>query len=424
MLSVSSKRQVRIFVQVVSVLAAVLCVQCGGTPTGTDSVAATVAVSAPSHPLNALADTLLLKATVRNQAGGIISGAPVVWSSLAPEVATVSGGVVTAVKNGNAQIIALSGTISGQATVTVRQVLRTLTKASADTQPGIFSQPLPQPIAVIARDSAGHHAADVKVGFTVAAGAGSVAADSVATDSLGRAADTWTLGNTLGTQELIVGVSVPSVADTFFATGADGMDSLPQTVATVQAAVDLMTTGQIGVQTNCGGNPTVNCSDGLPGSPIPLALTRDSLSIVESPPGTYNFAARVSVVSTTDVPFMYSGLSCALGLNTAPGASPTIRVTGTATFGRQLPGDPIDQIHIANVSPSGVENADLTVQGSFSCSQLSLGTLVGIATSIVNDAFTDAAPWVCGAPGPAFVELCPPPPSPASPLRNSFVLTH
>ena len=424
MLSVSSKRQARIFASIVSLGAAVFCTRCGGTPTGTDSAAAAVTVSAPSHPLRSLGDTLLLTATVRNQAGGIISGAPVVWSSLAPEVATVSNGVVTAVKNGNAQIIVLSGTISGQATVTVRQVLRTLTKASADTQPGIFSQPLPQPITVIARDSAGHPAADVKVGFTVAAGAGSVAADSVATDSLGHAAETWILGNTLGTQELIVGVSVPSVADTFFATGADGLDSLPQTVATVQAAVDLMTTGQIGVQTNCGGNPIVNCANGSPGSPIFLALTRDSLSIVESPPGTYNFGARVSVVSTTDVPFMYNGLSCALGLNTAPGGSPTIRVTGTATFGRQLPGDPIDQIHIANVSTSGVENADLTVQGNPTCSLQSLGTLLGIATSIVNDAFTYAAPWVCGAPGPALVELCPPPPSPASALRSSFVLTH
>jgi hypothetical protein len=258
------------------------------------------------------------------------------------------------------------------------------------------------------------------VGFGVALGWGSVAADSVATDSLGRAANTWTLGNRLGIQTLIVGVSVPSVADTFFATAGDGLDPLPQTVASVQAALDLMTTGQINVQTNCAGNPTVNCLNGVAGGPIPLALTRDSLSIVEAPPGTYTFAARVAVLSTTGIPFSEAAAgNCTLNLNTAPGTSPTIRVTGMATFTRQLPGDPINRIDITNVATSAVENADVSVQGVSTCSLMPPVAIVGLANSILHDAFTYAAPRVCGAPGPALVELCPPPPLPVGAFRGS-----
>jgi hypothetical protein len=413
MFSSRSKRLAGIFAQISPLVAAALWVQCGGTPTGTDSVAATVTVSAPSHLLRTLGDTLALTATVRNQAGAIVSAASVQWLSLAPEVATVNDGVVTATKNGSAQIVAVSGTASGHATVTVQQVLKTLVKASADTQAGIFRQALPQPVTVIARDSGGHPAADVKVGFSVVTGAGSVAVDSVPTDAFGHAADTWILGNTLGTQKLIVGVSVPSTADTFFATGADGLDSLPQTLATIQAAVDLMTTGQINVYGSCSANPAVNCANGSPGLPIPLALTRDSLSIVPGSPGIYNFAARVSVVSTMDIPFTYSGVACTMGLNTTPGTSPTIRVTGTATFGRQLPGDSINRIDITNVSTSGVENVDLSLQGGIGC-LLGNTPALNLAYQVLNQAFADAAPHSCGAPGPALLEPCPPPPSPAS----------
>jgi len=408
--SSSSNRQVRIFGQIVSLVAAVFWVQCAGTPTGTDSVAAAVTVSAPGHSLHTLGDTLVLRATVTNQAGATIPGAPVIWSSLAPAVATVGNGVVTAVKNGNAQIIALSGTISGQATVTVQQVSRTLSKASADTQAGVYSQALPQPVTVIARDSGGHLAAGIKVGFAVAVGGGSVAADSVATDSLGHAADTWTLGNTLGTQTLIVGVSAPAIADTFFATGADGFDSLPQTVATVQAAVDFITTGQINSQVYCAANPTVNCANGTP-TPTPLALTRDSVSIVEAPPGTYSFAARVAVVSTTDITFIYSGVSCTLSLNTTAGTSPTIRVTGTAMFTRQLPSDPINRIDITNVATSAIESVDATVHGSTACSLVPSAVVLSMVNGILHDAFADAGPRLCGAPGPALLEPCPRPPT-------------
>ena len=63
-----------------------------------------------------------------------ISGAAVSWSSANTAVATVSAqGLVTAVANGNAQITAQSGSLTGRANVTVAQTASrvTITPASA-----------------------------------------------------------------------------------------------------------------------------------------------------------------------------------------------------------------------------------------------------------------------------------------------------
>jgi hypothetical protein len=301
--------------------------------------------------------------------------------------------------------------------------LKTLTKASADTQAGIFTQPLPQPVAVVARDSSGHPAAGVPIGFAIAAGGGSLTSASVPTDSLGKAVDSWTLGNTLGTQKLVVTVNAPAIVDTFFATGSDGLDSLPQTVATVQAALDLMTTGHIQVQTVCNGSPIVNCPSGTPGPPALLALTRDSLFISPVSPGVYSFRARVVVVNaSTAIPVTFSGLSCTVFINTTQGASPTIQVTGTATFTRQVATDPIDRIDVTNVTVTGLELVDLTIGGGMQCQIANFWPTV--VAQILRDAFTYAAPHVCGTPGggPPLVELCPPPPTAVSPARFARIL--
>ena len=84
-----------------------------GTP------AATVQVS-PSTATVEIGKTAQLSATVRDGAGNVMSGAPVLWASSNTAVATVSpAGVVTALASGIVKIAATSGGVSGMAEVTV-----------------------------------------------------------------------------------------------------------------------------------------------------------------------------------------------------------------------------------------------------------------------------------------------------------------
>ncbi|MCA0376816.1 MAG: S8 family serine peptidase [Gemmatimonadetes bacterium] len=95
---------------------------CGGDPAG-PPVAATVTVSGPSAPLTSIGETVTLTATAKTSKGATISGAEMAWSSANPSVATVAGGVVTAVGNGTASISATSGTAVGSFQVTVQQTV-------------------------------------------------------------------------------------------------------------------------------------------------------------------------------------------------------------------------------------------------------------------------------------------------------------
>ena len=98
---------------------------CGGDvtePPSDPSRPTTVTVSPATPELTALGETLQLRAEVRDQRGNTISGATVTWTSTRTSVATVSrSGLVTAVGNGTATIIATAGAISGTRMVTVAQ---------------------------------------------------------------------------------------------------------------------------------------------------------------------------------------------------------------------------------------------------------------------------------------------------------------
>ena len=86
-------------------------------------VATRIAITPSPLAFNSLATTQKLTAVVYDQNGGIMSGAPVNWTSSDASVATVSGlGVVNAIGNGTARITARSGSASASVEVRVAQV--------------------------------------------------------------------------------------------------------------------------------------------------------------------------------------------------------------------------------------------------------------------------------------------------------------
>ena len=81
-----------------------------------------IAVTPSSHTLEAIGETVELSATVRDQRNNVMSGQSVTWSSGDEAVATVNeAGLVTAVRNGMADITAQSGGLSSDAAITVSQ---------------------------------------------------------------------------------------------------------------------------------------------------------------------------------------------------------------------------------------------------------------------------------------------------------------
>ena len=86
-------------------------------------VATAVTLSTTVLSFSSLGATEQLTATVQDQNGGTMDGAPVSWASSAPSVASVSSsGLVTAVADGAATISATSGSAMATGSVSVDQV--------------------------------------------------------------------------------------------------------------------------------------------------------------------------------------------------------------------------------------------------------------------------------------------------------------
>ena len=186
-----------------------------------------------------------------------------------------------------------------------------------------------------------------------------------------------------------------------------GLEELPITLATVQAAVDLMTTDTVYVPANCGGTPALNCPGGVAASPAPLVLTRDSVHIAASPDTmVYYFTAWATVVTPTAIPLSAFGLDCGLTVNTAGGASPDIQVAGTVTFVSQTQGGPINRVDVTQVNISGLDTGDVALTGGIGCASANFGIsfYFGTLTSILQD---QLARSFCGAPGAKLLEPCP-----------------
>jgi len=201
-------------------IVSVLSFNCGDS---TEPLRPTYIALIPSTvTLDALGATEQLSAQVLDQNRQPLQGEEVTWSSDDLQVATVStDGLVTAVRNGTAQITASFGSIDEDAAVTVSQVVTAFQKEAGDAQTGAVNQALPQAMVVRAADRLGSPVLGASVNFSAASGSGGVSPASAATGSDGRASTTWTLGTTAGENTLtatIAGVAPLS----FTATGTPG----------------------------------------------------------------------------------------------------------------------------------------------------------------------------------------------------------
>ena len=182
-------------------------------------VATTVRVNPTVLNFTELGATQTLVAVVLDQRRDTMKRATVAWSSDNGGVASVSAtGLVTAVANGSAHVIATSDKASAQVGVSVAQAAAQLIKSGGDGQTAVVRATLPAPLSVKVVDAGYSPMAGLTVTFVVTLGGGSLSNPSGATDAAGVTTIEWTLGPTAGApqqvQASIVGAGVTPVAFT------------------------------------------------------------------------------------------------------------------------------------------------------------------------------------------------------------------
>ena len=172
----------------------------------------TVTVSPATAELAALGATVQLSAQVQDQNGQVMSGATVTWASSAAAVATVdASGLVTAVANGTATITATAGEASGSATVTVAQVVSSVTVVPMEASFAALGDTVR--LTAEAFDASGHTVAGAEFSWGTSDDAvATVGASGLVTAAAnGTATITATAGSASGSATVTVAQVVSSV---------------------------------------------------------------------------------------------------------------------------------------------------------------------------------------------------------------------
>ncbi len=163
---------------------------------------ATITVEPSSTTLTWLGETVVFRATVKDQYGAAFPGT-VTWSSSDEAVFTIdAGGTATAVANGSGTVTAIFQSLSATAAVHVEQAPASLETVSGSGQTADLGAVLAESVVVLAADAGGSPVEGATVMFTPGEGHGTVDPAEAVTDSAGLARTMWTLGEVAGDQTL------------------------------------------------------------------------------------------------------------------------------------------------------------------------------------------------------------------------------
>ena len=184
---------------------------CGGSgSTGPVGRTPTLSIAITTNPIVS-GTSAQASATVTDASGNTSPASGVTWSSANPSVANINAtGLVTGAVAGTATIVAQSGGVTGQATVTVTPgAPASVSIYSGDSQSGTHGSQLPDPLCVLVKDAHGNVVPGVVATYSVATGGGMLAAPTApSTDGLGVAiSGLWSLGSLVGQQTVVASVS-------------------------------------------------------------------------------------------------------------------------------------------------------------------------------------------------------------------------
>ena len=311
----------------------------------------TVTVSPATAELAALDATVQLSAEVKDQYGQVMSGATVTWSSSATAVATVdASGLVTAAANGTATITATAGQASGSATVTVAQVVSSVTVTPMEANFAALSDTLR--LTAEAVDANGHTVAGAELSWESSV-------DSVATVGAtglvmavanGTATITATAGEASGSAMVTVAqvvssvtavpmeASIAALGDTLRLT-AEAIDANGHAVAGAEfswgssddAVATVDASGLVTAVAN--GTATITATSGQASGTATVTVAQ-AVSSVTAVPAEANFAALGDTLRLTAEAFDANGHAVAgaeFSWETNDDAVATVDATGLAT---------------------------------------------------------------------------------------------
>jgi len=188
-------------------------------------------------------------------------------------------------------------------------------------------------------------------------------------------------------------------------TGPHLYDALPETAATVQAALDSVTNGVVPVPASC---PTVNCPGGTPGAAT-ITLTRVTATAVAQSARTFAYTATMKVLTANDIVVTLPVVGvCGLHIDTRPGTDSTIQVTGTATFVTDNAGGTPNRLSFSTPNLTTVAADDFALTGGLACAAGGGGSL-SFFINILATTITPQFRQLCGAAGPDLFVACPVP---------------
>jgi hypothetical protein len=187
-----------------------------------------------------------------------------------------------------------------------------------------------------------------------------------------------------------------------------------QTTADAAAAFVLPASQDREIPSSCSGNPTIACPGGAPSNPLPqVRIQASALSAVQvAGMNQWNATVTLDAATLQDIPITYTdptlgAVSCTVGVATANGSVPTVQGSFTMTFlSYPNAGGPTNYIAFSNANITGLESADVTLNGGFTCSLLN--SFTGIYIPLFEG---QVAAYIegnlCGGPTPGTFMACP-----------------
>lgn len=279
------------FVRICLLFLAASCGGSGSTPP-VDNTPAAIAISPPASLTLTSGATSPLTAAVTTREGRPVSGAVVVWSSSDPTVASVTNGLVTAIRVGTATITATNTTL--RATVAVTVIAGAASQLALRTQPGgsaLGSPLVPQPVVEV-RDAAGNPVTSSTSAVTVALASGGGGLGGTLTVSAVSGVATFT-GLT------VFGVAGPRTL-VFTSPGLGAVVSAEFTMTAPPVRFIVLDSTTISIVGQQGANPATRTIKVTNGGSVPFAgVTVDPVAFDAGQPTGW----LVATLTGTDVPF-------------------------------------------------------------------------------------------------------------------------
>ncbi|MDP9202350.1 MAG: hypothetical protein M3P26_10535 [Gemmatimonadota bacterium] len=177
----------------------------GGDTTAPPPLPKEIRLAAAGPTTIAAGGTVQFSASVIDDRGYVMSGQPIAFTSSSPTVGTISSSGLFASLGpaGAATIAATSGMLSISLTVNVGPAAAaSVAIAAGNNQKGFVRAALPVNPSLQVKDQYGNPVPGIAIAFTVTSGGGSVGPVSVASDGSGLAATSWTLGQSVGHNQL------------------------------------------------------------------------------------------------------------------------------------------------------------------------------------------------------------------------------